>query len=96
MLQMQESYRLNNYKQVLTMENTQLKGKIEQLEKENAKLAKQLESSNELDATIAQKEGDVEGFDVNEMYGTKNELLLMALNYDMTSRQSPEGFQSPS
>ncbi|KAL6729943.1 hypothetical protein Aduo_000950 [Ancylostoma duodenale] len=96
MLQMQESCRLNNCKQVLTMENTQLKEKMEHLEKENAKLAKLLESSNENDATFAQKERDVEGFDVNEMYGTKNELLLMALNYDMTSRQSPEGFHSHS
>ncbi|RCN30412.1 hypothetical protein ANCCAN_23815 [Ancylostoma caninum] len=96
MLQMQESYRLSNYKEVLTMENTQLKKKIEQLEKENAKLAKELESGNEQDATSVQKEEDMAGFDVNEMYGTKNELLLMALNYDMTSRQSPEGFHSHS
>ncbi|RCN23914.1 hypothetical protein ANCCAN_30397 [Ancylostoma caninum] len=66
MLQMQESYRLNQ-------DATYVRA-----------------------VTTAQKERDVEGFDVNEMYGTKNELLLMALNYDMTSRQSPEGFQSHS
>ncbi|EYB94585.1 hypothetical protein Y032_0170g274 [Ancylostoma ceylanicum] len=95
MLQMQESYKLNNYKQVLMMENSRLKEKIDQLEQENARLAKQLESTNEQDAAFAQKE-DLEGFDVNEMYGTKNELLLMALNYDMTSRQSPEAFQNHS
>ncbi|RCN29452.1 hypothetical protein ANCCAN_24789 [Ancylostoma caninum] len=99
MLQMQESYRINLFSELQASAvngKYSVEGEDRAAGKENAKLAKQLESSNEQDATIAQKEGDVEGFDVNEMYGTKNELLLMALNYDMTSRQSPEGFQSHS
>ncbi|ETN68851.1 hypothetical protein NECAME_05440 [Necator americanus] len=89
MMQMQEAFRLNNCKQNLMLENSKLKEQIANLEKENARLSEELEK-NEKHAECANMEENKEVFNVNEMYSPKNELLLMALNYDMTSRKSPQ------
>ncbi|ETN68850.1 hypothetical protein RB195_005206 [Necator americanus] len=90
MFQMQEAYnRLKSCKENLMMENAQLKETVVKLERKNAQLIGQQKKS-ELAIQCVNEEENNEGFDVNEMYGTKNELLLMALNYNITSRQSPK------
>ncbi|KHJ83144.1 hypothetical protein OESDEN_17159, partial [Oesophagostomum dentatum] len=91
MLQMQEALRTNSYNQSLAIENTQLKERVEQLVKEKAELEQKLQEKqfgNDPLKVECEEKGD-DGFDTNEIYCTKNELLLMALNYDMTTRHSP-------
>ncbi|KAK5967346.1 hypothetical protein GCK32_019515, partial [Trichostrongylus colubriformis] len=58
---------------------------IDRLQRENDLLRKALQTT-EVKVECKSEDKMVDGFDVNEMYGTKNELLLMALNYNMTSR----------
>ncbi|CAJ0593800.1 unnamed protein product [Cylicocyclus nassatus] len=91
MIQMQEAHRLNNSNQMQMLENAQLKEKIECLQKENERLSKELEDERmpRLDQEGSSDDKDQDGFDVDKIYSTKNELLLMALNYDLTSRHTP-------
>ncbi|KAK6051505.1 hypothetical protein COOONC_10990 [Cooperia oncophora] len=83
--QLQQAIRLNNINQAENAVASELQEKIDRLQQENDLLRKSLQS-NDLKVECKTEEKVTDGFDVNEIYGTKNELLLMALNYDMTSR----------
>ncbi|WKX91794.1 hypothetical protein Q1695_010096 [Nippostrongylus brasiliensis] len=84
--QLQNAIKQSNLANVA--ESVQLREKVETLQRENDALRKSLEEKEvKVDEFIEEKVTG--GFNVNEMYSTDNELLLMALKYDMTSRKSP-------
>ncbi|PIO60411.1 hypothetical protein TELCIR_18091 [Teladorsagia circumcincta] len=86
--QLQQAIRVNNANQAescVAVEASEMQERIDRLQKENDLLRKALQT-NEVKDECKSEEKITDGFDVNEIYGTKNELLLMALNYDMTSR----------
>ncbi|VDO91070.1 unnamed protein product [Haemonchus placei] len=84
--QLQQAIRLNNLNQAQTVEASELQEKVDRLQQENDLLRKALQTSEVKVECKSEEKLTDGGFDVNEIYGTKNELLLMALNYDMTSR----------
>ncbi|KAK6015770.1 hypothetical protein OSTOST_18775 [Ostertagia ostertagi] len=86
--QLQQAIRLQNANQAekaWPVEASGMQERIDRLQQENDLLRKALQTS-EVKVECKSEEKITDGFDVNEIYGTKNELLLMALNYDMTSR----------
>lgn len=91
--QLQQAGRLNNGNQADVMETIKLKERVALLQQEVEFLKNSAQSSEV--KVECKEECNASGFDVNEMWGTKNELVLMAMNYKIASRRQSPNEQPP-